>query len=172
MQNMTDLSRAQAAANTRSSTCHQYDVFLCHASADKPAVETLAHKLGDAGLILFLDKWHLIPGQPWQEALEEALQSSRSCAVFLGPGAVCAVAVLDPRRVVSASYDRSLRLWDVEIARTVAVFTLDAPATAITVVPGRRLLVAGDASGTVHFLDLIEPAIQADAEPIRKGRTS
>jgi hypothetical protein len=34
----------------------------------------------------FLDKWHLIPGEPWQEALEEALDQSRTCAVFLGPG--------------------------------------------------------------------------------------
>jgi hypothetical protein len=33
----------------------------------------------------FLDKWHLIPGDPWQEALEEALDASRTCAVFLRP---------------------------------------------------------------------------------------
>jgi energy-coupling factor transporter ATP-binding protein EcfA2 len=64
----------------------QYDVFLSHNSADKPAVEELAHRLtGEAGLQPFLDKWHLVPGQPWQEALEEALDVSRSCAVFLGP---------------------------------------------------------------------------------------
>jgi energy-coupling factor transporter ATP-binding protein EcfA2 len=64
----------------------QYDVFLSHNSADKPAVEELARWLtGEAGLWPFLDKWHLVPGQPWQEALEEALDASRSCAVFLGP---------------------------------------------------------------------------------------
>ena len=62
-----------------------YDVFLSHSSADKPAVEELARKLQDAGIEPFLDKWHLIPGDPWQEALEEALGASRTCAVFLGP---------------------------------------------------------------------------------------
>jgi hypothetical protein len=62
----------------------RYDVFLSHASADKPAVEHLARKLRDEGIEPFLDKWHLIPGQPWQEALEEALDQSRTCAVFLG----------------------------------------------------------------------------------------
>jgi len=61
-----------------------YDVFLSHASADKPAVERLARKLREAGLEPFLDKWHLIPGEPWQEALEEALDQSRTCVVFLG----------------------------------------------------------------------------------------
>lgn len=62
----------------------QYDVFLSHNSADKSAVEYLAQKLQEAGLVPFLDKWHLIPGEPWQEALEEALDHSRTCAVFLG----------------------------------------------------------------------------------------
>jgi hypothetical protein len=63
----------------------RYDVFLSHASADKPAVEYLAQKLSAIGIEPFLDKWHLIPGEPWQEALEDALDESRTCAVFLGP---------------------------------------------------------------------------------------
>jgi len=63
----------------------RYDVFLSHNSADKPAVEYLAQRLRQEGLEPFLDKWHLVPGDPWQEALEEALDQSRTCAVFLGP---------------------------------------------------------------------------------------
>jgi WD40 repeat protein len=64
----------------------QYDVFLSHNSQDKPAVEILARRLTDeASLRPFLDKWHLVPGEPWQEALEEALDQSRTCAVFVGP---------------------------------------------------------------------------------------
>lgn len=67
----------------------RYDVFLSHNSADKAAVEELAHRLADeAGLTPFLDKWHLIPGDPWQEAIEEALYQSRTCAVFIGPGGI------------------------------------------------------------------------------------
>lgn len=61
-----------------------YDVFLSHATADKPAVERLARKLRDEGLKPFLDKWHLVPGEPRQEALENALDESRTCAVFIG----------------------------------------------------------------------------------------
>ena len=54
----------------------QYDVFLSHSGVDKPGVEELARRLKKAGIEPFLDKWNLIPGQPWQEALEEALGQS------------------------------------------------------------------------------------------------
>jgi WD40 repeat protein/tetratricopeptide (TPR) repeat protein len=64
----------------------QYNVFLSHNSADKAAVEHLARRLNrEVKLTPFLDKWHLIPGEPWQEALEFALDNSQTCAVFLGP---------------------------------------------------------------------------------------
>ena len=63
-----------------------YDVFLSHASGDKEAVEYLAQRLHvEVHRQPFLDRWHLIPGNPWQEELEQALQQSRTCAVFLGP---------------------------------------------------------------------------------------
>jgi WD40 repeat protein len=64
----------------------RYDVFLSHSSADKPQVEELARQLKRKGIEPFLDKWNLILGQPWQEALEEALTGSASCAVLIGPG--------------------------------------------------------------------------------------
>ena len=67
-------------------TTQRYDVFLSHTSGDKDAVERIARRLrAEAQLEPFLDKWHLIPGNPWQEELEQALNQSRTCAVFLGP---------------------------------------------------------------------------------------
>ncbi len=62
-----------------------YDVFLSHASADKPDVEHLARKLREEGLEPFLDKWHLVPGERWMSGLKEALVESRTLAVFIGP---------------------------------------------------------------------------------------
>ncbi|MBU0510560.1 MAG: toll/interleukin-1 receptor domain-containing protein [Chloroflexi bacterium] len=68
---------------------HQYDVFLSHNSKDKPAVKWLATKLEDeAKLNVFLDIWNLVPGDPWQEDLENALEASRTVAVFLGPAGI------------------------------------------------------------------------------------
>ena len=62
-----------------------YDVFLSHNGDDKKPVIEIAQRLRDAGLRPFLDAWHLVPGEPWQEALEDAINGSRACAVFLGP---------------------------------------------------------------------------------------
>jgi TIR domain-containing protein len=63
----------------------RYDVFLSHATPDKPVVEELARILRMQGIEPWLDVWNLIPGEPWQEAIEEALESCASCAVCIGP---------------------------------------------------------------------------------------
>ena len=62
----------------------QFHVFLSHNSADKPAVEELARRLKADGMEPWLDKWHLIPGDRWQPAIEEVLAQCASCAVFIG----------------------------------------------------------------------------------------
>jgi Uncharacterized protein conserved in bacteria len=64
----------------------RFGVFLAHNPADQPVVEELAHRLVGAGIEPWFDKWHLPPGTPWQEALEDALNQSSACAVFVGPG--------------------------------------------------------------------------------------
>lgn len=63
----------------------RYDVFLSHATLDKPVVEELAHILRRRGFEPWLDIWNLIPGEPWQEAIERALEDCATCAVFIGP---------------------------------------------------------------------------------------
>jgi len=63
-----------------------YDVFLSHGTADKPAVEELARRLKRERIEPWLDKWNLIPGQECQLAMERALADCATCAVFIGPG--------------------------------------------------------------------------------------
>ena len=70
---------------------------------------------------------------------------------------VSTVAVLDSRRVISGSHDRTVCVWDVESGKVECLFTLDASVTAVAVIPERCVIVAGDASGRVHFFDFIEP---------------
>lgn len=63
-----------------------YDVFLSHNAADKAGVEVLATwLLENTDIVPFLDIWCLVPGEPWQEAIENALRNSTSCAVCIGP---------------------------------------------------------------------------------------
>jgi len=60
------------------------DVFLSHNSQDKPVVREIARWLEADGLGVWLDEWHLTPGRPWQRELEEALEATKSIAVFVG----------------------------------------------------------------------------------------
>lgn len=62
-------------------------VFLSHNSSDKPAVEVMASRLSkEADIVPWLDAWNLIPGQPWQDELEEAIKGCDSCVFLIGRG--------------------------------------------------------------------------------------
>ena len=61
-----------------------FDVFLSHNSKDKPAVRELAEALRARGLRVWLDEWELVPGQPWQEALEVIIGTAGASAVLVG----------------------------------------------------------------------------------------
>jgi WD40 repeat protein len=63
----------------------RFDVFLSHASGDKPVVERIAEQLRREGLRVFLDSSDLTPGEHWQRELAEGLARSRTCALFVGP---------------------------------------------------------------------------------------
>lgn len=67
------------------SDAERYHAFLSHNGKDKPAVETLADELAKRGVSCWLDKWNLIPGDPYQENLEHALTRCDTCVVFFGP---------------------------------------------------------------------------------------
>lgn len=56
------------------------------------------------------------------------------------------MAVLNGQRVVSASYDRTLWVWDVGSGETRAVFALDTPLRAVAIT----------ADGLLHGLQLVE----------------
>ncbi len=62
-----------------------FDVFLCHNVADKPAVRWTADRLREQGILPWLDEAELQPGRPWQEELERQIGRIRAAAVFVGP---------------------------------------------------------------------------------------
>jgi TIR domain len=80
--------KSDTSSHIPASGVFEFDVFLSHNSADKPAVEILARRLQAAGVKVWLDKWSLIPGEPWQEALEEGLDRSRTVAIAIGPAGI------------------------------------------------------------------------------------
>ena len=58
-------------------------VFLCHASADKPAVRKLYRYLRQRGVSPWLDEVDLLPGQDWQVEIPKAIFSSDVIVVCL-----------------------------------------------------------------------------------------
>ena len=106
----------------------QFDVFLSHNSSDKPAVEEIAHKLRDAGLRPWLDKWYLTPGQMFQRGLADALRNSATCAIFIGPKGIGDWAreellLVQDRAAKEAEYSgaRENRIRDEKIVRKDAI---------------------------------------------------
>jgi molecular chaperone DnaK (HSP70) len=65
-----------------------FDVFLCHNVADKPAVRWTAERLRERGILPWLDETELQPGRPWQEELERQIGRIGAAAVFVGPNGV------------------------------------------------------------------------------------
>lgn len=61
------------------------DTFLSHSHEDAPWVEALARRLEDeCGFKVWLDKWILVPGKSWQQAMARGLEEAASCVVFIG----------------------------------------------------------------------------------------
>ena len=63
----------------------RYDVFVSYNSNDQAFVTSLAKWLQDQRVNVFLDRWHLVPGQPWPEHLRTVLSSCAAVAVCIGP---------------------------------------------------------------------------------------
>jgi WD40 repeat protein len=78
-------------------------------------------------------------------------------AVFVGHGdMVTSLVVIDHGRLASGSYDKTIRLWDPRLPNgsSQVLFVADAPITALAWVPTHQLLVAGDESGRLHWLEM------------------
>jgi nucleotide-binding universal stress UspA family protein len=59
-------------------------MFLNHNSKDKRTVRRLAKALRARGVQVWLDEWELVPGHPWQDALEDVISRVQRTALVLG----------------------------------------------------------------------------------------
>ncbi|MBI5932918.1 MAG: toll/interleukin-1 receptor domain-containing protein [Chloroflexi bacterium] len=63
-------------------------VFLCHASADKPAVRALYKRLKSDGIDAWLDEESLLPGAYWRDEIPKAIQEADVVIVCLSKNSV------------------------------------------------------------------------------------
>jgi WD40 repeat protein len=86
------------------------------------------------------------------------LESGQSVRTLQGHGdwVTCVTITADGRRAVSASGDKTLRVWDLESAEEIASFTGESEMHSCAIAPDGQTIIAGDRSGRVHFLHLVE----------------
>lgn len=87
----------------------------------------------------------------WDLHAGRAVRTLEAHSSWLSDVAVSA----DGERAISASYDKTLTLWDLQTGKPLSTFHCDTPAVCCTFA-GERLIVAGDAGGKVHFLQIEE----------------
>jgi hypothetical protein len=85
-----------------------FDVFLSHNSKDKPAIRQLGEALRGRGFAVWLDEWELVPGRPWQLALEEIIRTTKSAVVAVGADGLGPWEEPETRACLSEFVDRRL----------------------------------------------------------------
>jgi WD40 repeat protein len=71
-------------------------------------------------------------------------------------GAVNTLCVLPDGRLASGSNDNTIRLWDVAPRREISRLEVDAPVNCITALRSDGRIVAGDALGRLHWLQVVD----------------
>ena len=93
----------------------------------------------------------------WMLSVWDLETGQLSCTLQGHAGDVIAVAVTpDGRLAASGSEDYTLRLWDLENGEEIATFTGEGGMDNCSIAPDGRTIVAGESSGRVHFLRLVE----------------
>ena len=95
----------------------QFDTFLSHNSQDKPIVRELADALVARGLRPWLDERELVPGRPWQEALEQIIRTTKTAAVMFGPAGLGPWEEPEMRASLSEFVERQLPVIPVLLPR-------------------------------------------------------
>ena len=73
-----------ASALQAKADADNFDVFLSYNSKDREAVEKIAIQLKEHGILPWFDKWELVPGRSWQQALAKQILKTKAAAVFVG----------------------------------------------------------------------------------------
>lgn len=86
------------------------DVFLCHNSLDKNAVEEIRYHLQASGISTWLDKYDLQPSRPWQAQLDEIMPRIKTVAVFFGSSGLGPSANIEIQKFLVESEKRQIQI--------------------------------------------------------------
>jgi WD40 repeat protein len=102
------------------------------------------------------DRQYIISGSDDHTLKVWEMVSGRDVSTLVGHfGDVNSVAVTpNGKYIISGSWDHTLKVWNIKSGKCLANFHTEGPTLAFVVTPDGKTVVAGDASGRVHFLRL------------------
>jgi len=63
-----------------------FDVFLSYNSQDKPLIQTICCKLRERGIEPWFDEEQVLPGEDFQDKLQQAITQVKAAAIYIGKG--------------------------------------------------------------------------------------
>jgi len=120
-------------------------------------IQTLkGHTNSVSAVAVMPDGKHVISGSSDNTIKVWDIESGEEIQTLEGhTNSVYAVAVTpNGKHAISASRDKTLRVWDIESGQVLTSFSGDAPLHACTISADGKTIVAGEASGKLHFLRL------------------
>ncbi|MBF0382639.1 MAG: toll/interleukin-1 receptor domain-containing protein [Magnetococcales bacterium] len=66
----------------------KFDVFMCHNNKDKNNIKAISNKLKQNGLNPWLDIEQILPGEIWQDKIENIIPNINSAAIFVGKNGI------------------------------------------------------------------------------------
>ena len=142
----------------------QTRVFLSHAGADSIAAREFAKVLRCNGVEVWFDQDSLQPGDHWMETLERAIQQS-SAMVY------SAAFSADGTRVVTASADKTARVWDARTGQPYYRHGADAqPRSAPALSEGIDDVAGGHAPGWVARASFTRLSRRSRAAQLQRPR--
>ena len=133
-------------------------VFISYARSDgEPFATGLRARLEaeEPEITLWQDRARMEGGKDWWRQITDALDGVQFMVLVMTPAGVYGVAVTpDGRQAISASGDHTLKVWDLASGHCLATFQAGEMLTTCTVAPDGVTIVAGGASGRMHFLRL------------------
>jgi hypothetical protein len=85
-----------------------FDVFMAHNSADKPAVIELGRRLRAAGVYPWIDVEQIPPGRWFQDVIQAVIPRVRAAAIFIGRSGMGRWQALEIRTFITACVERGL----------------------------------------------------------------